>query len=131
MQLKLLVQQSQNEVFEQTSATYVAVHNNGEIVVFFLYAFDMGVVLQVNSAKGLWRFSICSYLILILGTFDFFHEQFELHSLRTENRHCSTVFDITFWEVSYHFVMAIHLIIQPHKNFLLKIFILSTAYIST
>ena len=115
MQLKLLVQQSQNKVFDQASATYVAIHKNGQVIFFLLNAFDVGVIFQVNSAKDLWSFSICSYFIFILGTFDFFHEQLELHSLWTENGHCCTVFDIAFREVSYHLIMAEHFVVQSHK----------------
>lgn len=115
MQLKLLVQQSQNKVFDQASATYVAIHKNGQVIFFFLNAFDVGVVFQVNSAKDLWSFSICSYLILILRSFNPFHEEFEFHALRSKNGHCCAVLDVALREVSYHLVMTVHFVVQSHK----------------
>lgn len=115
MQLKLLVQQSQNKVFDQASATYVAIHKNGQVIFFFLNAFDVGVVFQVNSAKDLWSFSICSYLIFILRSFNPFHEEFEFHTLRSKNGHCCAILDVALREVSYHLVMTVHFVVQSHK----------------
>lgn len=115
MQLKLLVQQSQNKVFDQAFATYVAIHKNGQVIFFFLNAFDVGVVLQIDHPEYVLRSFIDSYLILILRSFNSFHEEFEFHTLWSKNGHCCTVLDVALREVSYHLVMAVHFVIQSHK----------------
>lgn len=115
MQLKLLVQQSQNKVFDQASATYVAIHKNGQVIFFFLNALDVRIVLQIDHPEYVLRSFIDSYLILILRSFNPFHEEFEFHALRSKNGHCCAVLDVALREVSYHLVMTVHFVVQSHK----------------
>lgn len=115
MQLKLFVQQSQNEVFDQASAIHIAIHENGQILILFLNALDVRVVLQIDHPEYVLRSFIDSYLILILRSFNSFHEEFEFHTLWSKNGHCCTVLDVALREVSYHLVMAVHFVIQSHK----------------
>lgn len=115
MQLKLLVQQSKNEVFKQAPATYVAIHENGQVFFFILNVLDVGVVFQVDRPERILRPFVGSYLILILGAFNFLHEYFELHALRSKNGHCCAVLDVALREVSYHLVMTVHFVVQSHK----------------
>lgn len=115
MQLKLLIQQSQNEVFDQASAIHIAIHENGQILILFLNALDVRVVLQIDHPEYVLRSFIDSYLILIPRSFNPFHEEFEFHTLRSKNGHCCAVLDVALREVSYHLVMTVHFVVQSHK----------------